>query len=200
MRQNQMFLKTRLVSGEIFVFKFWIQRLLYSKMLCPSTNKNIMQSRCFSNLKPAVKYNLTHTIYWCSLAIVRGLDNHCLDSQFTQMLNQEEWVAVPKYDCCSKMIHLTIFHICVSKNGSLESRQFQSISAKFSDWVSLRLPLELRQRIIGGTYYTRFRVSTLRLMSYQNNQQREYMAALVIWHNYHSWYTYPQDLVLHTLS
>ena len=58
---------------------------------------------------------------------------------------------VPKYDCCSKKIHLTIFNICISKYGSLESRQFQSISAKFSDWDSLRLPLELREHVIGGT-------------------------------------------------
>ena len=62
------------------------------------------------------------------------------------------------------------------------------------------LRLELWQHVDGGTYSTRFGVSTLRLTPYQNNQQREYMVALVIWHNYHSWYTYPQGLVLHTLS
>ena len=32
------------------------------------------------------------------------------------------------------------FDIGISKYSNFESRQFQSISAKFSDWGSLRLP------------------------------------------------------------
>ena len=54
------------------------------------------------------------------------------DGKMVDHLNQ--------YDCCPESIPLEVFDIGNSKYSNFESRQFKSISAKFSDWGLLRSP------------------------------------------------------------